>query len=211
MNNVSSRTALVLGATGGVGGEIARALASTGWTIRALARGPAKAAAKGAFEWVAGDAMDAASVARAAKGAALVVHAVNPPGYRDWDRLVLPMIDNSLAAARAEGARLLLPGTIYNYGHDAFPVLREDSPQHPATRKGAIRVALEERLRNSGQPALIVRAGDFFGPSPGSSRFSQAKADGTQAFDLQHDASVAAGVGRADCIRNRPLTRRMTG
>jgi hypothetical protein len=48
-----------------------------------------------------------------------------PPGYRDWARLVLPMIDNTIAAARASGARIVLPGTVYNYGPNAFPVLRE--------------------------------------------------------------------------------------
>ena len=41
----------------------------------------------------------------------------------------------------------MLPGTVYNYGPDAFPLLTEDSPQHPVTRKGAIRVELEQRLR----------------------------------------------------------------
>ena len=77
------------------------------------------------------------------------------------------MLDNTIAAAKAVGARIVLPGTIYNFGADAFPALREDSPQHPESRKGAIRVAMEKRLREAaaaGAPALIVRAGDFFGP-----------------------------------------------
>jgi hypothetical protein len=39
------------------------------------------------------------------------------------------MIENTIAAAKTIGARILLPGTIYNFGPDAFPVLREDSPQ----------------------------------------------------------------------------------
>jgi nucleoside-diphosphate-sugar epimerase len=95
--------------------------------------------------------MDAASVARAAEGVRLIVHAVNPPGYRNWGGLVLPMLDNTIAAARASGARVLLPGTIYNYGPNAFPMLREDSPQHPETRKGAIRVEMESRLRAASQ------------------------------------------------------------
>ena len=74
------------------------------------------------------------------------MHAVNPPGYRNWGTLVLPMLANSIAAARAAGARILLPGTVYNYGPDAWPLLREDAPQHPETRKGAIRVEMERRL-----------------------------------------------------------------
>ena len=52
-------TALILGATGGVGGATARALAEAGWRIRALARDPSKLAAREpGWEAVAGDAMD---------------------------------------------------------------------------------------------------------------------------------------------------------
>src|SRR5690606_31022307 len=97
----------------------------------------------------------------------VIVHAVNPPGYRNWDRLVLPMIDNTIAAARAAGgARIVLPGTIYNFDPAKTPVISEISPQHPQSRKGAIRVELEERLRRAAPdvPSLILRAGDFFGP-----------------------------------------------
>jgi nucleoside-diphosphate-sugar epimerase len=174
----STRTALVLGATGGVGGETAAALLRHGWNVKALARDPAKAAAKDAahIEWVQGDALERNSVIAAAQRAALIVHAVNPAGYRNWGGLVLPMIDNSIAAARASGARILLPGTVYNYGPDAYPILREDSPQHPATRKGAIRVALERRLAEARESVrtIVLRAGDFFGPRPGNNWFSQA-------------------------------------
>jgi nucleoside-diphosphate-sugar epimerase len=88
------------------------------------------------------------------------------------------MIDNTIAAAAAMGARIVLPGTIYNFGPDAFPALRETSPQHPLTRKGAIRVALEQRLAGAAQagtPVLIVRAGDYFGPRmTDNSNFSSA-------------------------------------
>lgn len=176
-----TKTALVLGATGGIGGETAAALLRHGWRVVTMARDPARGRAKAGpvadARWVAGDAMNADDVRRAAEGTQAIVHAVNPPGYRHWGRLVLPMIDNTIAAAKTTGARIVLPGTIYNYGDDAFPDLVEDSPQHPLTEKGRIRVALERRLEMSsrdGAPALIVRFGDFFGPAPGSNWFSQA-------------------------------------
>ncbi len=168
------KQALVLGATGGIGGALTEALLALGWSIRALSRDPAKAKGPAGVQWIKGDAMAAADVLAAAQGCSLIVHAVNPPGYRDWDRLVLPMVDNSIAAARAVGARILLPGTVYNYGPDAFPVLREDSPQHAKSRKGRIRVEMERRLRDSGVPVLVVRAGDFFGGRGGGNNwFSQ--------------------------------------
>jgi nucleoside-diphosphate-sugar epimerase len=171
------KTALVLGATGGIGGEVARQLRDAGWAVRAMARRlPTDPAHQHGLQWVEGDAMNATDVHHAAAGAQVLVHAVNPPGYRRWAELVLPMIDNSIAAARAAGARIVLPGTVYNFGPDAFPTLQEDALQRPLTRKGAIRVALEQRLEAAaagGVPSLIVRAGDFFGPRAGNNWFSQ--------------------------------------
>jgi len=168
-------TVLVLGATGGIGGEVARQLRDAGWQVRALRRGAAEERRDG-IDWLSGDAMDPQAVRRAAQGVSVIVHAVNPPGYRRWSELVLPMLDNTIAAARAEGATIVLPGTVYNHGPDAFPLLAEDSPQHPATRKGAIRVEMERRLEDAsrhGARVLIVRAGDFFGPKAGNNWFSQ--------------------------------------
>jgi nucleoside-diphosphate-sugar epimerase len=171
------RNALVLGATGGIGGEAARQLVAAGWHVRALTRRDALAGKTvDGIEWLRGDAMHASDVAKAASGTAVIVHAVNPPGYQHWAEQVVPMIDNTIAAAIAEGATVVLPGTVYNFGPDAFPVFREGAPQHPVTRKGAIRVELEKRLRDAttrGARAIVVRAGDFFGPQPGNSWFSQ--------------------------------------
>ncbi|TRL38072.1 NAD-dependent epimerase/dehydratase family protein [Rhizobium straminoryzae] len=169
--------ALVLGATGGIGGAVARRLLQEGWRIRALNRKAAEAAAREpSFDWRQGDAMDAEAVRSAAQGARLIVHAVNPPGYRDWDKLVMPMLENTIAAARENGARILLPGTVYNYGPGSFPLIAETSPQKPLTRKGTIRVQMEQRLQaaaKEGVPVLIVRAGDFFGPGSANSWFAQ--------------------------------------
>ncbi len=176
-----NRNALVLGATGGIGGEVARRLKARGWTVRALHRDAARVEAgnrgQSGFTWLQGDVMRPQDVVAAAGGVSLIVHAVNPPGYRNWGELVLPMLDSTLAAARATGARVLLPGTVYNYGPDVFPDVHEASPQHPVTRKGAIRVEMERRLRvaaaNGEARVLIVRAGDFFGPRAANNWFSQ--------------------------------------
>ncbi|GAB3793742.1 NAD-dependent epimerase/dehydratase family protein [Dyella agri] len=169
----TTHTALILGATGGVGSEIAAALLRRGWTVRALVRDAARPGLDPRIDWHEGDAMRAADVMQAATGVDVLVHAVNPPGYRDWDKLVLPMLDHSLAAARANAARLVLPGTVYNYGPDAFPVLAENDPQRPLTRKGAIRVAMEQRLAEATDVrSLILRCGDFFGPRASSNWFA---------------------------------------
>lgn len=177
----TNTTALVLGATGGIGGEVARQLLARGWQVRALHRNPdtlSDAQRKSGVVWARGDAMSAPDVAAAAAGVSVIVHAVNPPGYRNWGKLVLPMLENTIAAARANGARIVLPGTVYNFGPDAMlQDLREDAPQHPVTAKGRIRAEMERRLReaaSTGVRVLIVRAGDFFGPNAANNWFSQA-------------------------------------
>ncbi|MFD1952225.1 NAD-dependent epimerase/dehydratase family protein [Sphingomonas arantia] len=192
-----SKIALVLGATGGIGGAVAQWLTAGGWTVRAMHRAPQNVAVKHGYDWHTGDAMVASDVAAAAQGASLIVHAVNPPGYRDWDKLVLPMLDNSIAAARANGAKILFPGTVYNYGSDAFPDIAEDAPQHPTTRKGAIRVEMEARLRAYAQAGagsvLIVRAGDFFGPGSANNWFSQLVPAGKRPAAVSHPGRRGVG------------------
>jgi nucleoside-diphosphate-sugar epimerase len=175
-----NRSVLVIGATGGIGSETARALLRRGYRVRALHRDPARARQAqpdlAAVEWVKGDAMNRADVSSAAAGVGAVVHCANPPGYKNWKGLALPMLDNSIAAAEQQGARVVLPGTVYNFGADAGALIDEQAPQNPSTRKGKIRVAMEQRLREAasrGVPVLIVRAGDFFGPRAGNSWFSQ--------------------------------------
>jgi len=165
---------LVIGANGGIGHETCLALKRHGWQVRALVRHvPAE---QNGITWFQGDAMERADVLAAAIGVDVIVHAVNPPGYRNWDKLVLPMLDNTIEAARAAHARIVLPGTVYNFGPDAFPLVREDSPQHPHTRKGEIRAEMERRLAeasHAGVRTLIVRCGDFIGPRAGNNWFGQ--------------------------------------
>jgi nucleoside-diphosphate-sugar epimerase len=168
----AGKIALVIGATGSFGGHAAVALQKHGWTVRALARDPAAARAKAGarmpIEWVKGDAMNGADVMAAAKGARIIVHAANPPGYKNWRGLALPMLCATIAAAKRNGARIVFPGNVYNFAPEAGARIAEDAPQAPLTRKGAIRVEMEVALREAagqGARVLIVRAGDYFGPA----------------------------------------------
>jgi uncharacterized protein YbjT (DUF2867 family) len=107
-----ANTALVLGATGGIGGEVARQLRDAGWEVRALTRRLQQGVVqRDGISWMRGDAMNREDVMLAALGCSVIVHAVNPPGYRKWPELVLPMLDNTVAAAISERATVVLPGT----------------------------------------------------------------------------------------------------
>ncbi len=176
-----TRTVLIIGATGGIGSATSAALLARGWDVRALSRDPVKAAHSFPnhqnIEWIAGDALNPDDVTGAAAGSSVIVHAANPPKYKNWRGLALPMLANAIEAAKNVKARLVFPGNIYNFGPDAGPIISETSPQVPQSRKGAIRVEMETMLRDAvpnGISVLIVRAGDFFGPNAPGSWFSSA-------------------------------------
>ena len=170
-------TVLILGATGGIGNEVMHQLKEDGWRIRALNRNLTfREVQKDGISWIKGDALIQDDVITAARGCSVIIHAVNPPGYKNWSKLVLPMMDNTIAAASHCDACIVLPGTVYNYGPDAGSLVSEGAPQRPKTRKGTIRAEMENRLQNftqSGGRAIILRAGDFYGPNAANNWLSQ--------------------------------------
>lgn len=141
-----TRTALVLGASGGFGGQVALALQAAGWEIRRYARGT--------------------DMAAAAQGAQLIVNGLNPPAYHNWDKLIPEITTQVLAAAQASGATILVPGNVYPYGTQPGP-WGPDTPHRPVARKGRIRAEMEARYRQAasrGQRVILLRGGDFLLP-----------------------------------------------
>ena len=166
-------TVLILGAAGRIGQVLAAAFAEAGWDVRAQARKPLPSALAGhsRVQPIRCDATDVAALATAARGATAVVNALNPP-YTEWDRLALPLADAALAAARASGALLMLPGNVYNFGRELPPLPTTTTPERGDTPKARIRIELEARLAaaaGDGVDSVVIRAGDFFGgPGPGT-------------------------------------------
>ena len=194
--------ALVLGLTGAIGGAIAAALAARGWSIRALTRRRRDERPRVAFsvDWREGDALDSASVAGAAEGAALIIHGVNPPGYQHWRERGLPMLRNTIAAARVCGATILFPANVYVYSRVSPAIVDETTPRRPETRKGQVRLEMEQMLADAAEQhnlrVIAVRAGDFFGPRVVNSWFAQALARrGLQVTVVQ--TLTRPGVGHA--------------
>jgi nucleoside-diphosphate-sugar epimerase len=166
---MSSRV-LVLGAAGRFGYAAAAAFRKAGWTVASLVRPGAAARAPKGTEIVEVDALDHAAVAQAARGADVVLHALNPQ-YTDWSRLALPLAYSAITAAETAGATLLFPGNLYNFGKGLPEVIDEATPMRASSRKGRLRVAMEDRMAEAaerGTRTIIVRAGDFYGVGEGS-------------------------------------------
>jgi nucleoside-diphosphate-sugar epimerase len=161
---------LVLGAAGRLGRLAAEAFRDAGWTVSSLLRPGAAARAAPGTEPLEVNALDHAAVAAAARGADIVLHALNPQ-LTDWSRQALPLAYSAINAAEIAGATLMFPGNLYNYDSPLPTVIDERAPMRPTSRKGRLRVAIEDRIAEAserGARAVILRAGDYFGGGHGS-------------------------------------------
>lgn len=159
-------TIAIIGAAGHIGDAAAREFLKAGWTVRGIGRNASAASLAPGIEPVRADAFDAEALARAVAGADVILHAANPP-YHKWEGTVLAMMENTLKAARATGATVLLPGNVYNFGRSVHPGTNENEPERPNTDKGRIRVEMEGLCRlyaeRDNVQTLVLRAGDFYG------------------------------------------------
>lgn len=159
----SKGNVLVLGAKGRFGRAAVAAFAEAGWQVTAAGRYGENEAAPANAERVVLDAFEPASVAMAAKGMDVIVNALNPP-YPDWASHLPCFTRSVIAAARESGATVMIPGNVYNYGAEMPPVLTEATPAMPSTKKGRLRVEMEQqyaRAAEEGVQTIILRAGDF--------------------------------------------------
>ena len=163
----------LIGATGFVGTAVLNELLQRGHRVTALARNPAKLAARHGLTVVAADAQDATQVAQAAAGHDAVVSAYNP-GWTEPDlyNLFLQGSRTIVEGVRASGTRRLLvvggAGSLFV----APGVQLVDTPEFPAEWKAgalAARDALNE-LRNESaldwtflSPPILLQPGDRTG------------------------------------------------
>jgi nucleoside-diphosphate-sugar epimerase len=166
---------IILGGAGRLGRAAAQAFKAAEWQVASLVRGRSAAGAAPGTEIIEVDARDSESVIAAAAGADVVLNALNMP-YGEWGQFAIPFADTAIAAARENGATLVFPGNVYIYGAAMPARLDETAPVHPTSRKGAIRAAVEARLREAagdGVRTIILRAGDFFGGDSTGSWFDR--------------------------------------
>ena len=146
-----SPTVLILGLSGKIGTHAARAFAARGWTIRRYKRGT--------------------DMTAAAMGADVIVNGLNPPNYHNWAELIPAITRQVIAAAKASGATVIIPGNVYVFG-DAGGTWDETTPHHATSRKGRIRIEMEAAYRASGVPTINLRAGNFIDPDRNGDIFS---------------------------------------
>ncbi|MBX3655934.1 MAG: sugar nucleotide-binding protein [Ramlibacter sp.] len=168
-----SPSVLILGARGRFGSAAVRAFAQAGWQVHAQLRPGAVGPSLTGVQWVHAEPQDTATLARAARGATVVVQALSPVyTHRAWRTDVPRLTSAAIAVTRELGATLMLPASVYNFGSSMPPRLLEDTPQRPSTLKGRLRLASEEQIlqatHDGRMKAVVIRGGDFFGSGQGS-------------------------------------------
>jgi nucleoside-diphosphate-sugar epimerase len=210
--------ALVTGATGFVGSQLAEALRRRGHKVTALARSPRKAEALSSqgVRVVPGDLHDAAALERAAAGQDIVYHvagvvaAQNEADFlranRDGTRNVLD------AAERSGNPRFVLVSSLAAAGPSprGAPLTGREAP-HPVTSYGRSKLAAELIVRGSTLPWSVIRPPIVYGPRDrevlkifrlARLRLVPVFGDGSQELSAVHvsdlaEALIAAGASAA--------------
>jgi uncharacterized protein YbjT (DUF2867 family) len=152
--------ALVLGATGYIGGRLVPRLLSAGYVVRVLVRDPARAAA---FPWgdrvevIRGDAADAVSVGEAVRDVDVLYYLVHSmsggKGFHDADARAARTVAEAAAAAGV--GRIVYLGGLHPDGVPLSPHLQS-------------RVEVGRTLLASGVPTLVLQAGVVIGSGSAS-------------------------------------------
>jgi nucleoside-diphosphate-sugar epimerase len=157
-------TVVVTGATGFIGGHVARALASRGIPVVALHRRAAPPAPRPGIAWTSfddfgreGGSFDALVHVAAVRHR----HGVPPEEY---GRQNVALTARLLAAAKGRVGRFVDVSSIAVFGWPRDLPIDESRPFDPVGPYGRSKVETERMVRTSGQPYAIVRPSITYGP-----------------------------------------------
>ena len=202
----------VIFGTGPAGAWTARMLREMGHRVRAVNRtGLRPGLLPADVDVVAADASDPSQAAEAARGAAAVYQALNPP-YHRWAEMFPPLQRAVMHAARVAGARYVSIDNLYGYG-PAPGTLTEQAPPHPNSKKGRLRLAMTQEVLQAHERgdfgATILQSSDYYGPGVTLSQFGERAfkpmlagkpADVVGSADLPHSYAYIEDVGRAAAV-----------
>ena len=164
--------ALVVGASGGMGYSVVQELSSRGISVTAFARSRDKLEKLFGNDpnvtIYAGDLFQVDDLEGAARGADVIFQSANIP-YSEWETKLLVMMSNIIETAKKQSAKLAFVDNIYAYGRSTGKTVNERTLKSPHTKKGKIRLQVEELIHSSKVPALIAHFPDFYGPNAESS------------------------------------------
>ncbi|MFS1511473.1 SDR family NAD(P)-dependent oxidoreductase [Chengkuizengella sp. SCS-71B] len=173
------KNVVVLGATGGIGSEIVDVCLSKG--VRTVGFARSKQNLKNLnekldsyksklFSYYAGDAFHQEELNQAVQNADVIIHSMSLP-YSQWEQKLLKLADHVIKAAASTNAKVVVIDNIHPYGKSQMKLVSEEHPKQPHTKKGKLRLQMEELMMNNqdGVQVLFARLPDFYGPTSSNS------------------------------------------
>ena len=185
----------VIFGTGAIGLATLDALRRRGESVRLVNRS-GRAPVPAGVEVVAGDARNPDFTTEVARGAAVVYQTLAPP-YPEWCAQFPALQAGVLAAAEANGARLVSMENVYMYGRPDGRALTEETGHNAHTKKGQLRGEMSRSLlaaHDAGRVEVAIgRASDYFGPRGGAQSNL-----GDRLFPAALNGTVATVLGNPD-------------
>ncbi len=158
----------ILGSNGAVGTALAKALNAYTESLRLVSRAPRRV--NPGDELMSLNLFDPAAVMKAVEGSDVVYVTIGFPGQgRLWSSNWLSFIQNVLASARENAARVVFFDNVLLYDPDHLGDMTESTPVRPITRKAATRARVAEivmEAATSESPrTLIARSADLIAPT----------------------------------------------
>ncbi len=197
---MSSNVHVIFG-TGPVGMAVMDALVEQGVPVRLVNRsGQTAEPLPAGVELICGDAAEREFAVKAAVGAAVVYNALNP-AYSKWVELFPGLQAGTIAAAEANGAKLVVMENLYMYGDPGGQPITEGARYNAHTKKGKLRAHMAHDLmaaHKAGRVQVAVgRASDFIGP-----RVEASAMGGDQVIKRAIQGKAAQVVGDVDSLHS---------
>jgi nucleoside-diphosphate-sugar epimerase len=206
----SSELHVVLGASGGAGNAIVRALHDSGIPVRAVNRSGRADVPEG-VELASADISAPSDLHRVLDGADVVYMAAQP-AYHRWSHEFPTMLQRVIDASASAHTKLVMVDNLYAYGPCDGP-MSEATPQQATDTKGVLRARMADELlaaHHDGRLRVAIgRASDYFGPRTGSSTISALAFDPLPehkslrwigSLDVPHAAAYLPDIARAYVI-----------
>jgi len=148
-----SKNVLILGDSGRFGRNATKSFLDAGWNVRQFNR-------------------ETDDLTKAAIGIDVIVNAMNP-SYEKWRTEVPKQTAQVIAAAKASGATVIIPGNVYVFGADAPARLTSNTTHAAKNPLGRVRIEMEAAYRASGVQVIVLRAGDFIDTLPSGNWFDR--------------------------------------
>jgi len=157
----------ILGSSGAIGIELAKALKKFTNEIRLVSRNPNKV--NPTDELLSADLLNADEVRKAIEGSTVVYITIGfPYSVKVWKESWPKLMRNVIDACIDQNCKMVFFDNIYMYDSNNLNGMTEETPINPPSKKGEIRNEIAKMIMDAVSEgkltALIARSADFYGP-----------------------------------------------